>query len=338
MPAGIDPAAPPGIDPAAPPGRDAGSCTSCPPPRRCGFVAIVGAPNVGKSTLVNRLVGTKVSIVSPKAQTTRLKVLGIVVRGASQIVLVDTPGLFEPRCPLDEAMVAAARRSLADSDRILVLMDSRQGLDGSVAEIARWLAEHRRPAAAVLNKIDLVAKPLLLALASHLAEAGAFESVFMISALTGDGCEDLLAHLAEALPEGPWLYPEDQISDLPNAVAAAEITREQLYWQLQEELPYVSTVLPETWQERADGSVRIEQTIIVERPGQKAIVVGKKGDRIKAIGEAARKELERAFDRRVHLLLTVAVREKWRSLADGWRWHRLEAPAAGGSRRPRQPR
>ncbi len=301
-----------------------------PPPadgdRRCGFAAIAGAPNVGKSTLVNRLVGTKVSIVSPKAQTTRLRVLGIVNTGATQVILVDTPGLFQPKHRLDAAMVGAAWRSMADADAIVALIDATKGLDAAADEIAAWLRARRRPAIAVINKIDLVAKPELLAVAAALSMTGVFARVFMVSALTGDGVADLLAELAARLPAGPWLFDADDVSDLPLAVLAAEITREQLYWRLREELPYACAVRPEAWRDQPDGSVRIEQWIIVERPSQKGIVIGKGGRQLKEIGAAARAALQALLDRPVHLFLRVAVREKWRDEADGWRWHRLDAP------------
>ena len=281
-------------------------------PRRAGFVAVIGAPNVGKSTLVNRLTGAKVSIVSPKVQTTRIRVLGIRVVGQTQIAFVDTPGLFRPRRRLDRAMVAAAWGGAGEADRLLLIVDAARDEDEDTqAIIARLKEMGRRDVILALNKVDIADKPKLLALADRLNRAGIFSDVFMISAETGDGVDDLLAALAGGMPEGPWLFPEDQVSDMPERMLAAEITREQLYLQLQQELPYRATVETETWQERDDGSVRIEQIIYVEREGQRSIVLGKGGARIKAIGQAARTELERILERRVHLFLFVKVREKW---------------------------
>jgi GTP-binding protein Era len=295
-------------------------------PTRCGFAAVVGAPNVGKSTLVNRLVGTKVSIVSPKRQTTRMRILGIVLRGPAQIVLVDTPGLFEPRHRLDRAMVAAAWAAMADADRIVLMVDSTRGRDQAVDAVVQWLGRERRRAQAVLNKVDAVAKPRLLALAADLHATGVLDPILMISARNGDGVDDLAARLAEDMPAGPWLFAADDISDLPLAFLAAEITREKIYWQVHEELPYASAVRTERLEEMADGSIRIEQSIAVERDGQKAILIGKGGTRIKAIGAAAREELGALLDRRVHLFLRVEVRERWRDGTESWRWHRLERP------------
>ncbi|MCC7016492.1 MAG: GTPase Era [Rhodospirillales bacterium] len=281
-------------------------------PRRAGFVAVIGAPNVGKSTLVNRLTGTKVSIVSPKVQTTRTRVLGIRVVGQTQIAFVDTPGLFRPRRRLDRAMIAAAWGGAEEADRLLLLVDAAEGeSEDTEAIVARLKQGGRTDVILALNKVDIADKPKLLALADHLNRTGIFSDVFMISAETGDGVDDLLAALARAMPEGPWLFPEDQVSDMPERMLAAEITREQLYLQLHQELPYRATVETETWQERDDGSVRIEQTIYVEREGQRSIVLGKGGARIKAIGQAARVELERILERRAHLFLFVKVREKW---------------------------
>jgi len=280
--------------------------------QKAGFVAIVGAPNVGKSTLLNRLVGTKVSIVSPKVQTTRSRVLGICIEGDAQVIFIDTPGIFKPRRRLDRAMVAAAWGGAADADEILLLIDSEKGLDKNSAAIVKSLKETgRNEAILAINKIDLVKKPKLLELSAALDAEGIFSELFMISAETGDGVQDLMAFLANRVPMGPWLFPEDQISDMPGRLTAAEITREQLYLQLHKELPYSATVETESWQEKEDGSVRIEQVIYVERGSQKAIVLGKKGSRIKNLGETARKELEEIFERRVHLFLFVKVREKW---------------------------
>jgi len=278
---------------------------------KCGFVAIVGAPNVGKSTLLNFLVGTKVSIVSPKVQTTRSRVLGICIVGASQLVLVDTPGVFKPRRRLDRAMVAAAWGGAKEADFLLLLVDSAAGLDTDTRAIVARLEAEGNKAILVLNKVDAVKKPALLKLATNLNGVGNFTHTFMISALTGSGVPDLLAHLAGVMPEGPWLYPEDQLSDMPGRLLAAELTREKIYLQLHKELPYAASVDTETWKENKDGSVRIGVTIYVERPSQKAIVLGKGGVRVKAIGEAARIELEELLERRVHLFLFVKVRKDW---------------------------
>lgn len=294
----------------ADPGDDGG-------PSRAGFVAILGAPNVGKSTLLNRIVGTKVSIVSPKVQTTRTRVLGIEILGAAQIVFVDTPGIFEPRRRLDRAMVSAAWGGAKDADLILLVVDAQRGIDADSRRIldglmkAREQHGERREAVLALNKVDLVRKEKLLQLASELDATEQFSQIFMISAETGDGVGDLVAYLAGRLPEGPWLFPEDQISDMPERLLAAEITREKLYLQLHEELPYAATVETESWQERKDGSVRIEQVIFVERESQRSIVLGKGGSRIKALGQAARGELSHILERPVHLFLFVKVREKW---------------------------
>ncbi len=279
--------------------------------KRAGFVAIVGAPNVGKSTLLNRLVGAKVSIVSPKVQTTRTRVLGICIEGPAQIIFIDTPGIFQPRRRLDRAMVAAAWSGTADADDVLLLVDASRGLDRNTAAIVKKLKRGERKVILAINKVDLVNKPDLLALAAELNETGAFTDTFMISAETGDGVADLMAFLAGRVAAGPWLFPEDQISDMPGRLTAAEITREQLYLQLHEELPYAAAVETESWKDQDDGSLRIAQVVYVERGSQKAIVLGKKGSRVKSIGEAARKELEEIFERRVHLFLFVKVRGNW---------------------------
>jgi GTPase len=281
---------------------------------RCGFVAILGAPNAGKSTLLNRLVGTKVSIVTPKVQTTRRCVLGITVKGPAQLVFVDTPGIFaaHPGRPLERAMVRAAWRGAEDADLPVLVIDARRGLDADTRMILDGLRQRRAKAALVLNKLDLVAPPTTLPLIRELDQSGRFERVFIVSALTGDGCDDLLNWLLEVLPEGPWLFPEDQLSDLSQRAMAAEITREQLFLQLHQELPYSLTVETEGWTASDDGSeIRIDQTIYVRRPSQKAIVLGKGGRQIKAVGQAARAELERILDSRVHLFLYVKVRERW---------------------------
>ncbi len=287
------------------------------PASRCGFVAVLGAPNVGKSTLVNRVVGTKVSIVSPKVQTTRNRVLGIAMAGATQIVFIDTPGIFAPKRRLDRAMVSAAWRGARDADLILVLVDARRGVDAETRLIIDRLRATDRQAVLALNKIDLVARPPLLALAAKLNgerladERAMFTDVFMISALDGDGVDDLVGALAAPLPPGPWHYPADQAADMPVRLLAAEITREKVFLQLQQELPYATAVETEAWTEGVDGSVRIDQVLYVRRDSQKSIVLGKGGRRIKAIGSESRKELEEMLGHRVHLFLHVKVRDKW---------------------------
>ncbi|MFO1189676.1 MAG: GTPase Era [Alphaproteobacteria bacterium] len=284
---------------------------------RCGYVAVIGAPNVGKSTLVNRMVGAKVSIVSPKVQTTRMRVLGIAIEGQAEIIFVDTPGIFTPRRRLDRAMVAAAWTGARDADVILLLVDAGVGCDDDTRRIVDDMITAGRPAVLAINKVDSVARETLLGLAASLNRerlangTPLFSDTFMISALTGDGVETVKQALAKRLPEGPWLYPEDDVTDVPLRLLAAEITREKLYLMLKQELPYASTVETETWQERDDGSVRIEQVILVERPGQKAIVLGKGGQMVKAIGAAARAELETMLGHRVHLFLYVKVSERW---------------------------
>ena len=277
----------------------------------CGFYALIGAPNVGKSTLVNRMVGAKISIVSPKVQTTRSRVLGITIRDQSQIIFIDTPGIFEPKRRLDRAMVASAWGGASDADGVLLLVDARRGIDPDTQSILDGLKKQERRVMLGINKIDLVKKPVLLDLASKLSNTGLFSEIFMISAETGDGVEDLLDILSANLSEGPWMFPEDQISDMPSRLLAAEITREQVYLQLHQELPYAVTVETEKWEQNENGSAKVNQIIYVQRPGQKAIVLGKKGSKIKQIGEAARKELEKLLDHRVHLFLFVKVREKW---------------------------
>lgn len=278
---------------------------------RCGFVALIGAPNAGKSTLLNRLVGQKLAIVTPKAQTTRSRLLGIAIEGSTQIIFVDTPGIFAPRRRLDRAMVAAAWSGAEDADEIVLLVDAARGVDRHTRRILDRLASNRRRVILALNKIDLVPRESLLGLADTLSREGQFDPVFMISGLKGDGVEDMKRHLVAVLPPGPWLFPEDQLSDAPQRIITAEVTREQVFLQLHEELPYASTVETERWEERSDGSVRIDQVIFVERPGQRAIVLGERGQRIKAIGARARAELERILERRVHLFLFVKVRRNW---------------------------
>ena len=281
------------------------------PSSRCGFVAVVGAPNAGKSTLVNALVGQKVAIVTPKAQTTRTRLMGIAIVGASEILLIDTPGIFAPKRRLDRAMVAAAWGSAQDADLIALVVDAKQGLTRGVGEMVDRLRERSEPAILVLNKVDLVKKEALLALAAELNGRGRFEDIFMISATSGDGVADLKAVLAGRVPEGPWHFPEDQVSDATDRMLAAEVTREQLYHQLHAELPYESAIETEKYEERPDGSAAIHQQILVARDSQKAIVLGKGGTRIRAIGEAARKELSELLGRKVHLFLHVKVNPKW---------------------------
>jgi len=277
----------------------------------CGFVAVVGAPNAGKSTLVNALVGQKVAIVSPKAQTTRTRLLGIAIEGEAQILLLDTPGIFAPRRRLDRAMVAAAWEGAKDADFILLVVDAKTGLTRGVAELVDRLAGRREPKLLVLNKVDLVAKESLLVLATRLGERLALEGIFFVSASTGDGVPGLKTDLAARMPEGPWHFPADQVSDATDRMIAAEITREQLYHQLHAELPYDSAIETEKYEERPDGSVAIHQQILVARDSQKAIVLGKGGTRIKEIGAAARAELGRELGRKVHLFLHVKVSPKW---------------------------
>ncbi len=278
---------------------------------RCGFVALVGAPNAGKSTLINRLVETKVSIVTPKAQTTRARVLGIALRGQSQLIFMDTPGIHAARRRLERAMVDSAWRGVADTDHVALLVDASGGRQADVNAIVDRLGKLGRTAILVLNKIDLVRRTTLLELSADLNTAGLFSETFMISGLTGDGVEDLLQFLAQHASKSPWLYPKDQLSDMPQRLLAAEITREKLFLQLHQELPYSLTVETESWEERADGSVKIDQVVYVRRDSQKAIVLGSSGRRVKAVGEAARRELEEMMDRRVHLFLFVKVRENW---------------------------
>jgi GTP-binding protein Era len=278
---------------------------------RCGYVALIGAPNAGKSTLLNRLVGYKLAIVTPKPQTTRTRLLGIAIEGQSQIVYVDTPGIFAPRRRLDRAMVAAAWSGAEDADQTVLLVDAARGIDRDIRRILDRLNERSRVSILALNKIDLVRRENLLGLADQLAREGRFDPVFMISGLKGDGVDDLKRHLAANVPHGPWLFPEDQLSDAPERLIAAEVTREQIFLQLRDELPYGSTVETEQWEDRTDGSARIEQVIFVQRPSQRAIVLGEGGQRIKSIGARARAELEQMLDRRVHLFLFVKVRENW---------------------------
>ena len=285
-------------------------------PTRCGFVALIGAPNAGKSTLLNALVGAKVAIVTHKVQTTRSRIIGIVIEQASQLVLVDTPGIFEPRRRLDRAMVSAAWKGARDADLTALLIDVRKGFNDDVERILAGLEAAGGQTILLLNKIDRVKKPTLLELAASFDRRGLFSRTFMISALNGDGVTDLKAYFATAVPEGPWLYPEDQLSDITERLLASEMTREQIYLRLHQELPYATTVETESWQEQEDGSLRIEQLIFVQRDSQKGIVIGKGGQALKAIGAAARQEMERHFERRVHLSLYVKVSEKWAERPD----------------------
>ena len=278
---------------------------------RCGYAAIIGAPNAGKSTLLNMLVGSKLSIVSPKVQTTRSRVLGIRIVGRAQVIFVDTPGIFLPKRRLERAMVAAAWRGAGDADLVLLMVDAAAWPDEDSRRILAGLREAKRSAILVLNKIDRVRRDRLLGIAAELNAEGDFTDTFMISALTGDGVDDLLNAIAGRLPEGPWLFPEDQISDMPMRLLAAEITREKVFLQLHEELPYAIAVETESWEEFQNGDVRIRQIVYVQREGQKAIVLGRAGRRIKAIGEAARAELEAMLGTKVHLFLHVKVKEDW---------------------------
>jgi GTP-binding protein Era len=293
---------------------------------RCGFVALIGAPNVGKSTLVNALVGSKVTIVSRKVQTTRALIRGIVIEDNAQIILVDTPGIFSPKRRLDRAMVSTAWSGAHDADLVCVLLDAKAGLDEEADAILNKLATVRHPKILVLNKIDLIPREKLLALAQAANERMKFESTFMISALSGDGVDDLRKTLAKMVPPGPFHYPEDQMSDAPLRHLAAEITREKIYRQLHQELPYQSTVETDSWTERNDKSVRIEQTIFVERESQRKIVLGKGGATIKSIGADSRKEIAGILGVPVHLFLFVKVRENWGDDPDRYREMGLEFP------------
>jgi GTPase len=293
---------------------------------KAGFVALIGAPNAGKSTLLNSLVGSKVSIVSRKVQTTRALVRGIAIEGEAQLIFVDTPGIFKPKRRLDRAMVTSAWGGAGDADVIALLLDVRKGIDEEAEAILGKLPELKRPKVLILNKIDLIERSRLLEMASKLNEQVPFAHTFMISALKGDGIETMKRQLAQMMPEGPWLYPEDQISDAPLRMLAAEITREKIYERLHEELPYESTVETDQWQVRPDGSVRIEQTVFVERDSQRKIVLGKGGQTIKAIGQAARKEIAEIAETPVHLFLFVKVRENWSDDPERYREMGLEFP------------
>lgn len=296
---------------------------------KAGFVALIGAPNAGKSTLLNSLVGSKVSIVSRKVQTTRVLVRGIAIEGEAQLIFVDTPGIFKPKRRLDRAMVTSAWGGAGDADVIALLLDVRKGIDEEAEAILAKLPELKRPKVLILNKIDLIERSRLLEMAAKLNEMVPFAHTFMISALKGDGIETMKRQLAQMMPEGPWLYPEDQISDAPLRMLAAEITREKIYERLHEELPYQSTVETDQWQVRPDGSVRIEQTVFVERDSQRKIVLGKGGQTIKAIGQSARKEIAEIAETPVHLFIFVKVRENWSDDPERYREMGLEFPRGG---------
>jgi GTPase len=292
---------------------------------RCGVVAIVGAPNAGKSTLVNALVGQKVAIVSPKVQTTRTRLIGIAIEGATQLLLVDTPGIFKPRRRLDRAMVSAAWEGASGADIVVLMIDARAGMNEEVSALLDAMKNREEPRMLALNKVDVAPKHKLLTLAQEANERVPFAETFMIAAKTGDGVADLKATLAAAMPEGPWHFPDDQVSDVTTRLLAAEITREQIYRQLHEELPYATAVETEKWEDRKDGSAAIHQQILVERDSQKGIVLGKGGAQIKKLGAAARAELEEQLGRRVHLFLHVKVKSDWaedravyRDMGLGW--------------------
>jgi GTP-binding protein Era len=293
---------------------------------RCGFAALVGAPNAGKSTLLNALVGSKVSIVSPKVKTTRSLVRGIALKGQSQIIFVDTPGIFAPKRRLDRAMVTAALAGAGDADLVALLVDAKKGLDGETRAIVEKLKELRQPKILILNKIDLVKREALLALTQEANALVPFERTFFISATKNDGVPDLLCYFAEAMPKGPWHYPADEFNDIPLRQMAAEITREKLYLKLHEELPYQSTVETDSWKELRDRSVRIEQTIFVERESQRKIVLGEGGRMIKSISMDARRDIASAIGQKVHLFLHVKVREDWENDPERYRAQNLEFP------------
>jgi GTPase len=294
--------------------------------RRCGFIALIGAPNAGKSTLINALVGTKVTIVSHKVQTTRTLLRGIAIEGDAQLVFIDTPGIFAPKRRLERAMVSTAWAGARDADIVGVLIDAKRGIDTEAGSLLDGLAAVSQPKVFIINKVDLIDKPALLALTQAGNARTDFRATFMISALTGDGVADLKRWLAAEVPAGPWHYPEDQITDAPLRHLAAEITREKLYLRLHQELPYQSTVETASWQERKDGSVRIEQTIFVERESQRKIVLGKGGQTIKAIGAEARREIAGVIEQPVHLFLFVKVREGWGDDPERYREMGLEFP------------
>ena len=300
-------------------GKGAGS-------QRCGFVAIIGAPNVGKSTLVNAMVGSKVTIVSPKVQTTRAIIRGIAIERDAQLIFVDTPGIFAPRRRLDRAMVAVAWSGAHDADIVALMVDAKRGLDDETMAIAARLADIAATKILIVNKVDLVAKPSLLGLVHTANESMTFAATFMVSAQSGDGVAEVKRWLAARVPPGPWHYPQDQISDAPMRALAAEITREKIYLRLHQELPYRSTVETDVWKELRDGSVRIEQTIFVERESQRKIALGKGGQAIRSIGAEARKEIAKLIEKPVHLFLFVKVREGWADDPARYREMGLEFP------------
>lgn len=295
--------------------------------KRCGYVALIGAPNAGKSTLLNQLIGVKISIVTRKVQTTRTRITAIGLRGKSQVVFVDTPGIFVPKRRLDRAMVSAAWAGVEGADLVVLLIDSARGIDPDSRNIIAGLQQAKRNAIVVLNKTDTVKKEILLALAQELSGMDIFKEIFMVSALKGDGTDKLYDYMANDVPEGPWLYPEDQLADISERLLASEITREKLYLRLHQELPYASTVETESWEDRKDGSVRIGQVIFVRRDTQKSIVLGKGGQTIKAIGAESRKDLEEILDRKVHLFLFVKVRKDWEDDPERYREMGLEFPS-----------
>ncbi|HUF86432.1 MAG TPA: GTPase Era [Thermohalobaculum sp.] len=318
----------------APPGAPAGAPPDSPAdtPTRCGFVAVIGEPNAGKSTLVNAMVGSKVSIVTHKVQTTRFRIRGMALEGASQLIFVDTPGLFRPRRRLDRAMVAAAWAGVSDADIVVLMAEAQRGISEGVEAILEGLDAHLgkgRPVALAINKIDRVRRPKLLELAAALNARRDFARTFMISALQGDGTGDLRRWLAGSVPEGPWLYPADQVADLPMRLIAAEITREKLTLRLHQELPYQATVETESWEERRDGSVRVEQIVYVARDGHKGIVLGEGGHTIRQIGTAAREELSAMLGRPVHLFLNVKARPDWQDDPARYRALGLDLPKKG---------
>lgn len=302
--------------------REAGAS----PDTRCGFVALIGAPNAGKSTLMNALVGAKISIVSRKVQTTRTQIRGIAMEGQTQIIFVDTPGIFNPKRRLETAMVTSAWGGAADADIVAVLIDVTRHDDEAQEAVLTRLTEVRQPKLLILNKVDLIEREKLLAIAEALNKRIGFAATFMVSALTGSGVKAILADLATRLPKGPWLYPEDEISDAPLRFLAAEITREKIFERLHDELPYRSTVETESWKTLKGGDIRVEQVIFVERESQRKIMLGEKGRTIKAIGSAARKEIAEAAEAKVHLFLFVKVRENWTDDPERYREMGLEFP------------
>lgn len=293
---------------------------------RCGFVAIIGAPNAGKSTLLNQVVGSKVAIVTHKVQTTRARIRGIAMEGDAQIVFVDTPGIFKPKRRLDKAMVEAAWGGAGDADLIVLMVDAERERADDLERIVDGLKAQDRKAILVLNKVDAVSHEKLLKMAARLNETGIFTDTFMISAFSGDGVADLRRHIAERMPEGPWHYPEDQAADVPLRSLAAEVTREKLFLRLHDELPYSLTVETESWEEKKDGSIRIQQVIYVERDSQKKITLGKGGQTIKTVGQLAREELQDILERKVHLFLFVKVRENWGDDRERYREMGLDFP------------